>query len=283
MSIGFICNQNQARSQTLHAYFTTVFRNLEIHSAGLIANENSNVPKSIRSIHEAWGIDMNDPKVQNLDVHWERFVQLEFIFCATDLIADYVKQKGYTGKIINLESLCKEESIDLSDPQLLPRQNTEFELSKLLRVASVGMRKIGKSVMSKVEKSFIPLTEEFTSEAIFVALRYAGSNKLVVYADLVAPISSFNFSQNSQFVYRSEIERFVILEGTESKVLAMPKFALENANRLYLKPQWLKFLNEIESRDVVLVTPPLRTKSGNNPSAYLSSLFSNSLEFVGSG
>jgi protein-tyrosine-phosphatase len=272
MSIVFVCNQNLARSQTLFAYFSSVLTSEEFHCLGLIAHENGQLPSNIIEILRDWGLPFQNLRAKNLYQHLDIIASAEYIFCLSDLISEMIKNLGFKGKVVNLEDLARNMDIQISDPQLIPRNLIEFELAKILRVATQAMRDIGKLPINNLVMAIIPRHESQVNRKLLEDLTLRYPRHLIFYGDIVAPKVIENLAQSVTYEYVQSGKFFSLPSDCGNAKFLIPKHSVEVPNSIYLGNIWRNLLDSFIDRQIVIVPPPLYTGFGVNASSYLASL-----------
>ena len=262
------------------AYFSNVLRTQELFAVGLIAIENERVPANITLILEDWGLPTQDLRARNLYNHLEVISGADLIFCHSDYIFEFIKEFNFQGKLVNLEDVARKIQIKITDPQHVPRKAIEFELAKILRVASVAMREIGILPISNVSIAIIPTFEHQVNYQLLENLMQRFPEHIVLYADIVAPKFMDNFSTDFKYTYNKVHDFFSLSSNDSINRMLVPKHSVLEPNSVYLGSAWRNFLQFSLDRRIVLITPPLVLDSGGNSSAYLASLEAIELEIL---
>jgi len=275
MECVFICNQNQARSQFLSAVFSKLLIAYNFASFGLIAQEGSPLPIIIDSIFKDMGLDPDDRSAKNMGLHWDEIETADLIIAVTTLIAGEVAYMGFTGQIVNLESEASVLGIELIDPQHMPRRQCAFELAKYLKVTYSALQRLGYIQKHKTIKALIPEKESSISNALELALAKKHKDSVIIYGDLVAPRNDlFNKYFGSSAKYRFNGSTFSIDSASteSSREILLPAHAVMWPSKIYLGTAWLHFFEQIEEKEIILITPPMQTKKGMMAESYLAAL-----------
>ena len=276
MKIGFVCNQNLARSQVLSGFFSRILPTHSFFSFGLIAQENLSLPVTVELIMDEWGLNSYGRHARNLNLHWGAVKDLDLIFALTTSIAEHIQQLGFSGGIFDIAQHAEELGINVFDPQLMPRRQVAYELAKYLKVSVSAFRKLGLLTPFPESKAYLPETDLQVDQAIELAIAESKRAIPILLADLVAPSSSRGGPweiPSRDFSTHSRTRVFDLLESTQQARLFKPVRASMNPSRDYLSANWLNFLEELGSVGLILITPPIRNSSGMIPESYLAALF----------
>jgi len=271
----FICNQNQARSQFLSAVFSKLLSAHTFESFGLIAHEGSPLPIVINSIFKDMGLDLDGRSAKNMGLHWDKIQNIDLVIAATNFIAEQVSEKGFSGQLINLETEAAVLGIELVDPQHMPRRQCAFELAKYLKVTYSALQHLGYIQNHKTIKALIPEKESSISNALELALAKKRKDSVIVYGDLVAPQNDlFNKCLGSSMKYRFNGSTFSIDSASpeSSREILLPAHAVMWPSKIYLGTAWLHFFEQIEEKEIILITPPMQTTKGMMAESYLAAL-----------
>jgi protein-tyrosine-phosphatase len=283
MNFAFICNRNQARSQILSACFTKLLPEHNFESFGLIAHENESLPVVVNAVFEDWGLDSRFRKARNMNVHWDEIQKLDFIVAVTSFIAVEVRNLGFSGVILDLEAEAEIFGIEVRDPQLMSRNQCAFELAKYLKLSFTVFRKYGFIQESKKIRALIPENESLILPAINRAFTEVDSDSIILYGDLLAPKGGvFKHSPMlvSGYSYKASASAFEISGGSDYLELLVPAHAVMQPAQLYLSKAWFGLFEQINQREVILITPPSRSHSRFVPESFLAALQADELEIV---
>ncbi len=281
MNFAFICNQNQARSQVLSAYFSKLLPEHKFESFGLIGQENTPLPIVIGNVFSDWGLDPKGRFARNVSVHWDEIQSLDFVIAITSFISGEIESLGFKGEIVNLENEAELLGIEVRDPQLMSREQCAFELAKYLKATFSVLQRYGFIKNTKTIKAFIPGSESSIVSTVKLALNQMSSNSVVLYGDLLAPrrdlLNQFPkaFSKYGYNSLRSEFEFFSIDEHSR---LLVPSHTVANPAKVYLDKSWLGLFETIGQNEIILVTPPLRSHSRYIAESYLAGLQASEIQ-----
>jgi len=283
MKIGFICNQNQARSQFLSSVYSKLLSAHNFESFGLIAQEGSPLPIVIDSIFKDMGLDTDGKSAKNMGLHWDEIQNSDLVIAATNFIAEQVSEKGFNGQIINLESEAALVGIELVDPQHMPRRQCAFELAKYLKVTYSALQRLGYIQNHKTIKALIPENESSISNALELALAKKHKDSVIVYGDLVAPRNDlFNKYIGSSTKYRFNGSSFSIDSASPEspREILLPAHTVIWPCRVYLSAAWFSLFEQTQVEEIILITPPLKNRSGMVAESYLAALNASDLRIV---
>ncbi len=279
----FICNQNQARSQVLSAVFSKLFAPHIFLSFGLIARENTPLPMVVNSVFDYWRLNPAGRFARNMGLHQDEILELDLVIAVTTFIAEEVASMGFTGKILDLEREAVSLGIDLVDPQLMPARQCAFELAKYLKVAFSAFKKLKVVPDAQRIKALIPEQESSIGAALDLAAKSKKKDSTIVYADLVAPRIDLIFNHLGPATkYRFHENIFELqpsTTGSPSKLLA-PAHSVMWPASAYLGSSWTRFLANIDSEEITLITPPLKNRSGMVAESYLAALSASEVQIV---
>lgn len=284
MKIGFICNQNLARSQILSALLSQLLVEHQFYSYGLIAKEGSALPIVVDSIFGDWGLDSSGRHARNLSLHWEEVSEMDCIFALTTFIAGQVRDLGFDGEIVNLEEHAKMLGIEVKDPQLMPRRQCAYELAKYVKVAisAFQLRDLIKSLPGS--RVYMPENEREIGRAFDLAIAESDSDGAILFADLIAP----------QALPKTELGREVLrfkLDSSSSTIqtpesspvgkILVPRSAAMWPAKVYIGASWLRFLGHFSSNDLAIITPPIKSSEGKFAESYLAAMYGENTQIVG--
>ena len=279
----FICNQNQARSQVLSAVFSELFAPHIFLSFGLIAQENTPLPMVVNSIFDDWRLNPAGRFARNMGLHQDEILHLDLVLAVTTFIAEEVTNMGFTGKILDLELEAALLGIDLTDPQLMPARQSAFELAKYLKVAFSAFQKLKVVPNTQKVKALIPERESSIGAALDLAVKSKEKDSIIVYGDLVAPrIDLIIDHLGPATKYRFHEDVFEVQPsstGLPSK-LFVPAHSMMWPASAYIGPSWSRFLANIDSEVITLITPPLKNRSGMVAESYLAALSASEIQIV---
>jgi len=284
MKIGFICNQNLARSQILSSIFSQILPREKFSSFGLIANEGSQLPIVVESIFDDWGLNQAGRFARNLNLHWDEVSGLDCILTLTTFIAGQIKDLGFKGEVVDLEEHAKTLGIEVKDPQLMPRRQCAYELAKYVKVTISAFQLRGFLKSLPDSKVYMPENEYQMGRAIELAITEGDSERTILIADLIAPqMTPIN-------KYGREVIRFrltpssnivEIPESSTSGKVFVPRIATMWPAKVYLSPSWFKFLEHISSDGLSIVTPPIKNSGGKLAESYLAALYGEKFQIIG--
>jgi hypothetical protein len=249
----------------------------------LIAEEGTPLPLVINSIFKEMGLDTDGRSAKNMGLHWDEIQSMDLIMAATNLIADQVSEKGFNGQIINLESEAALLGIEVVDPQLMPRRQCAFELAKYLKVTYSALQRLGYIQNHKTIKALVPEKESSIPNALELALAKKHKDSVIIYGDLVAPRNDFfNKYLGSSDKYRINGSTFSIdSASTENPMeILLPSHAVMWPSKIYISTTWLHFFEQIEKKEIILITPPMQTKKGMMAESYLAALHASEIRLV---
>jgi protein-tyrosine-phosphatase len=279
----FICNQNQARSQVLSAVFSELFAPHIFLSFGLIAQENTPLPLVIASLLSDWGLDPVDRVAMNMLLHLDEIFEMDVVLAVTTFIADEIRNLGFKGQIVDLQHEAELLGVDVMDPQLMPRRQCAFELAKYLKVTYSSLQRLGYIQNHKTIKALIPEKESSISNALELALEEKHNDSVIIYGDLVAPRNDlFNKYFGPTAKYRFNGSTFSIDSASteSSREILVPAHAVMWPSKIYLGTVWLHFFEQIEEKEIILITPPMQTKKGMMAESYLAALRATAIHVV---
>ena len=194
MKIFVLCRQNQARSITIAAMLRKHFPEISVQSAGIEVAENSEIPESIRSLCQSWGLEVTE----EVSTAWESIKGAvgpdDIVICADDQVYAVANVSLNPLQLINLASADSLDFLIPTDPAGATRSVVEQELAKCLvqTIRLLASSMAGYSPM--VSEIYIPSREEKIPEAIARALKeHSPTNgKKVIFLDcnLRAPDSA---------------------------------------------------------------------------------------------
>ncbi len=283
MKLGFICNQNQARSQVLSAVFTRLLPTWGTTSFGLIAHEGTPLPIVVESVFHDWGLDPNDRFAKNLRLHWEEIREMQIVVAVTSFIAEEVRASGYTGEILDLEREANRLGIAITDPQLMPRRQCAFELAKYIKVAVSALQGMGVIKRSTNILALIPENEAAIEKATSLAFSPENVGTPVLLGDLIAPCSSAYLPDRdtvSRFKVEESSSLVEMVSSPEGPEIYLPKSAALLPARVYLSKYWQEFVLGIATESLIIVTPPQKNARGKLAESYLCALYANEIRVV---
>jgi protein-tyrosine-phosphatase len=280
MSIGFICNQNLARSQALGAFFSSYLIDVEIISAGVIAKENKEIPANLQEIFLNWGFETRNMRSKNLFLHWEQIKATSTLLCLTDFISEIVTDLGYKGRIVNLEDMSRNFGIPIRDPQLLPRSATEFELSKIIWLAVNALKETGDLPRKSFSKALIPTYERQLTPNFLQATAEKYPDHLILCSDIVAPLRLTGQSGFTSFDFNPKTNSFELPSDVTTPAILIPRFSVLSPQAVYLSSAWTGLVEMLETYKVIQITPPLNVESGMNSLAYLAAIQAEEIELL---
>lgn len=281
--VGFICNQNQARSQVLSAVFSQVLPSHVFESFGLIAKENTPLPSVIVSVFHEWGLDPSGRVARNMALHRSEILNLNTIIAVTSTVAEEAFNLGFKGLIVDLEIEAALLGINIIDPQLMPRRQSAFELAKYLMVAYVALQNRGLIQNSRRIIAIIPERESSVRGAFEIARAMEKKNSVIVYGDLIAPRKDLipdDLGPFAKYRFRNakfEMEPFPI--DLEPRIL-LPAHSVMRPPVAYLGSVWHNFLEQIDAAEITVVTPPMKIKSGLMAESYLAAMGASEIRVV---
>ena len=279
----FICNQNQARSQFLSAVFSKILPTHSFQSFGLIAEESTPLPLVIDSIFKDMGLDSEGRFAKNMGQHWDEIQNSDLVIAVTTFIAEEVIGMGFTGQLVDLEKEAALLGIELVDPQHMPRRQCAFELAKYLKVAYSGMQRLGYIQNQQTITALIPEGESAIGKAVELALANKHQESIIIYGDLVAPRNDlFDKYLGSSIKYRFNGSTFCIDSASTENLreILLPAHAMMWPSKIYLGTAWLHFFEQIEEKEIILITPPMQTKKGMMAESYLAALSASEVQIV---
>jgi len=283
MRIGFVCNQNLARSQVMCQYFSQQLPDDTLTSYGLIAQEGSPLPKVIKSVLEEWGLDSGSLVAKNVFKHLNELVACDLIFAMSSFITETLISSGFTGQLINIETESARLGIQLNDPQLMPQKRCSFELAKYLFVAQAAMQRVAIRNGKKTIKAIIPESERSLLNAAKVALTERKAESVIIYSDFVAPQNDLFLNSNlqvSKIIYSAKHNSFTITDPETNPIVVIPSHAEVEPSKLYLSKSWFGFRSELSGRDLILLTPPLASGSTFLHQSFLAALCADEVQIV---
>lgn len=281
--IAFVCNQNLARSQVLSAVFAGLLQNCNFDSFGLIAKENTPLPIVIESVFTDLGLATSGRVAKNMGLHRDDILGQDVILAVTSFIAEELINMGFTGRLVDLEKEASLVGIVLQDPQLMPRRECAFELSKYLRVAFSSLRKLGYFPNFLGIRAIIPGTESQIGKAFELSKLSRSESSTIIYADFIAPrqdLAKSNFYSFAEFGFRESFREVLLKQGNNSSNIFLPAHAVSSAAKMYLSAGWLQLIERLSTNLVTLITPPLQTDSGMTPETYLAALTATEVVIV---
>jgi hypothetical protein len=207
--------------------------------------------------------------------HWDEIQNSDLVIAVTTFIAEEVIGMGFTGQLVDLEKEAALLGIELVDPQHMPRRQCAFELAKYLKVTHSALQRLGYIQKYLTIKALIPEKESSISKALELALVKKSVDSVIIYGDLVAPRNDlFNKYFGSSAKYRFNGSSFSIDSGsTESpREILLPAHAVIWPSKIYLGTAWLNFFEQIEEKEIILITPPMQTQKGMMAESYLAAL-----------
>jgi hypothetical protein len=252
-------------------------------SFGLIAQESTPLPLVIDSVFKDMGLDSEGRFAKNMGQHWDEIQNSDLVIAATNFIAEQVSEKGFNGQIINLESEAALVGIELVDPQHMPRRHCAFELAKYLKVTYSALQRLGYIQNHKTIKALVPEKESSIPNALELALAKKHKDSVIIYGDLVAPRNDFfNKYLGSSDKYRINGSTFSIdSASTENPMeILLPSHAVMWPSKIYISTTWLHFFEQIEKKEIILITPPMQTKKGMMAESYLAALHASEIRLV---
>jgi len=284
MNIAFICNQNQARSQILSAVFSALLPTHLFSSYGLIAQENTPLPLVIDAVFTDWGLISQGRFAKNMGLHWNEISSFDLIIAVTTFIAEDVKNRGFKGEVVDLEQVASYLRISLTDPQLMPRQQCAFELSKYVKVSVSALQRTGVMPIGPFIKALMPITESHIEKAFNMALNEEAGIPLILIADLVAPQLSV-FTKTTRSISRFGVRPYPsLLAGSQptnyGSMIYVPSSAAMWPAKTYLTQGWGQFVSQIASEPMIMITPPLKNTQGTFAESYLAAMYAHEIQIV---
>jgi len=252
-------------------------------SFGLIAQEGTPLPLVIDSVFKDMGLDTGGRTAKNMGLHWDEIQTADLVIAVTSLIADEVADMGFRGKIVNLENEAALLEISVVDPQFMPRRQCAFELAKYLKVAFSALQRIDYIQNSQTIKALIPEKESSISDALELALAIKSTDSVIIYGDLVAPRNDlFDKYLGSTAKYRFNESTFSVdlVAGENSREILLPAHAVIWPCRVYLSTAWFNLFEQTQVKEIILITPPLKNRSGMVAESYLAALSASEIRLV---
>jgi hypothetical protein len=237
----------------------------------------------VNSVFEDWRLDPAGRFARNMGVHKDEILDLDLVLAVTTFIAEEVANMGFTGKILDLELEAVSLGIDLVDPQLMPARQCAFELAKYLKVAFSAFQNLKVVPNAQRVKALIPERESSIGAALDLAAKSRKKESIIVYGDLVAPRIDLIFKHLGPATkYRFHEDVFEVqpsTTGSPSKLLT-PAHSVMWPASAYLGSSWTRFLANIDSEEITLITPPLKNRSGMVAESYLAALSASEVQIV---
>jgi hypothetical protein len=249
----------------------------------MIATESTPLPLIIEAVFLDWGLDPRERIAKNMGLHWDQIRETQIVIAVTSFIAEEVKAAGYGGEILDLEQEAKRLGIAIADPQLMPRRQCAFELSKYVKVAVSALQGIGAIKRSPNILALIPENEAVIEKATSMALSLENVGKTVLLGDLIAPPSSA-YLKNREPLVRFKVEESTssveIVSLLEDRGVYLPKAAALHPASVYLSKYWQEFVLGIASESLIIITPPQKNARGKLAESYLCALYANEIQVV---
>lgn len=275
MKIAFVCNQNLARSRVLSAFFSKLLPNQTFSSFGIIAVEGRRNVGIIDSILGKWDLPISGCGARSVSAHQDELLTYDVIFAVSQLISSYIRDLGFRGTIVDLELEASKLGISLHDPQLISQSRCELEIAKYLKVAFSSF--IDLKLVEALRFTALMPTTEASHGNVLSHVNKIEAPKTVVYADLIAPVrllSNQNVTNVSKYSFnqKTNILEFTGPNSTEETQILIPSHPVPAPHLLYLSGTWTKFLASLDSKNLFLISPPLRKSHGVVPESFLSVL-----------
>lgn len=280
--IRFVCNQNLARSQILAAYFEKIFPRDQVDSCGLIAKEGLNLPRVVAEIFDIWGLSAREKTSKNIYAHAGEMTDNTIVVSISSYISEELRNIGFKGRIVDLESYSQKLGVQLRDPQLMARSECAFELSKYVYVAYRCFVEMRLLLPTPPMKAFIPKTYSSLNRAMNYALSSCPTS-VTILGDLVVPYLEQNSIEGIEFVkfaVNSRLSEIPSLEFESNVSLYVPANTAQWPVRIYLSQSWRNLFLQAPGHGLALITPPLESGLGGEAASYLAALHSTSLEVV---
>jgi protein-tyrosine-phosphatase len=281
--ITFICNQNQARSQFLSAIFSQLLSAHNFESFGLIAQEGTQLPLVIESVFKDMGLDPVGRFARNMGLHWDEVQRADIVIAVTSLIANEVVNRGFTGQLIDLEIEAAKLRIELVDPQFMPRRQCAFELTKYLKVSFSALQRQGCIKNTQTIKAYIPERETSISNALEQGMAEKNKGSVMIYGDLVAPRNDLfdkYLESSAKYRFNGSTISVDLAASQNSKEILLPGHAVIWPCRVYLSAAWFSLFELTQVEEIILITPPLKNRSGMVAESYLAALNASDLRIV---
>jgi hypothetical protein len=132
-------------------------------------------------------------------------------------------------------------------------------------------------------KALIPQRESSIGAALELAASSRGKDSTIVYGDLVAPRIDLvldHLGPATKFNYRKNVFE-VQQAGNGSKGgLLVPAHSVMWPASTYLDSSWTCFLEQIDSEEITLITPPLENRTGKVAESYLAAISATEVQIV---
>ena len=274
MKIFVLCRQNQARSITISAMLRKHFPEISVQSAGIEVAENSEIPESIRSLCQSWGLEI----METVSTAWDSVKGAvgpnDIVICADDQVYAVAKAAVNPSQLINLASADSLDFLIPTDPAGATRSVVEQELAKCIvqTIRLLAPRLAGYSPM--VSEIYIPSREEKIPEVIVRALKEhsPANGKKVIFLDcnLRAPDSAPWIQSGTVKNFDEELK----VPRLQSGDILQASHEFNLWSQVLLSLQWKAFISELEkSYEVVAVSSPLYSPLDNYQLMSTESLF----------
>ena len=275
-----ICKYNQARSITAAAALRRFFPELEIITAGILANPSIPIPTSIVEILSQWGLDQYDHRSTPV-VSLANVSPLDFIICADEEVkVTVIKQLGITKpadySIISLEEFARTPQEIPTDPVAMSQPDTKTQLARAI-ILSIRAVRAYLQIEPVVTESTIPMT---TSDHLQSQQKYL---HLIEKGDGV--IIDTGFSIPNPLLWQAHKSPFISfnpkkppLDPSELKKsgIYISKYEVDHASRILLSSEYLQWLELLhQNKAIYTISQPIsELPSSHHHQAILGSIHS---------